>query len=193
MWRKSKVKYDALVNGEAKTQSEFYLHDAVSFGEVEAHCAEHLRSRIKNPDVDAVSKVRFADVLFFTMQEEDAFYEIKTVEFSDGKKYTYNYLLAALDTIEAEARLKERFKHTIIPWEVVAVKKPDIMAVWHPIINIWQGDWYNRMDRYYDEGKYEVGHNQMDLDFDTPADRADTDQPQPDPQRDHGHGDSKRR
>ncbi len=178
MWRKSKIKYDALVNGEPKTQTECYLHDSVSLGEVEQQCAEHLRVRIKNPDVDAAAKVKYAQVIFFPMQDEDAFYEVKTLEYIEGKKYTSTYLLPALTTIEAEQRLKDHYKNMVIPWEIVAVKKSDIMAVWHPHNEIWKGDWHNRMERYADEGKQEAGYNQMDM-FNSDGTAAQSDDEQP--------------
>jgi hypothetical protein len=45
----------------------------------------------------------------------------------------------------------------MVPFEIVGVKKSDILAYWKPSSELWAGDWYNRMDRYYAEGRFQAG------------------------------------
>ncbi|QHV96323.1 DUF4494 family protein [Spirosoma endbachense] len=186
IWYKSKIKYSALVDGEAKPQNETYLHEAINYGEVETQCPDILKTRIKTFDedtVDTIGKIKFAEVIFHPMQEEDAFWQVKVTVF-DEKKRAWTCLVAALDYIEAGQRVCDYLKGSLLPYEIADVKKSDILAVWHPKNELWQGDWWNRMERMYDEGKKEVGHNQLDIDFNK---NADEDEDENDDQPNYGY------
>ncbi|GAB3881420.1 DUF4494 family protein [Spirosoma agri] len=177
IYYKSKIKYSALVDGEAKALTEIYLHEAINYGEVETQCPEILKTRIKTFDEDTIAnigKIKFAEVIFHPMAEDDAFWQVKVTVF-DEKKRSWACLVPALDYIAAGQRVSDYLKGSLLPYEIADVKKSDILAVWHPKNELWQGDWYNRMERLYDEGKREVGHNQLDIDFDSKADEDDED------------------
>ncbi|QMW06333.1 DUF4494 family protein [Spirosoma foliorum] len=155
MWRKSKVIYEGMVNRERKTFTEHYLHESISLGDVEEQCAKNLSKRITTgiEMVDSAAKVRFTKVIFFGMQEDDFFFELKIGEWEDNKKTTYTYLLPAVGPEQAIERIKAYMGTTSADWRLLDIKESDILAVWSSASDLWMGDWWNRMDRYYAEGK----------------------------------------
>lgn len=163
MWRKSKVIYEGRVNRDTKTITEHYLHDSISLGDVEHQCAELLKKRITTgiEMVDSAAKVKFAQVIFFGMQEDDHFYEIKLAEWTDGKKSTYAYLLPAISPEQAIERMTAYMGTSQSDWRMIDIKESDILAVWNASSELWTGDWWNRMDRYYDEGKRMFDANEV--------------------------------
>lgn len=158
-WRKSKVIYNQFVNRELKSTTEAYLHFSISLGDVEAQCAEKLKKRIRSgiEMVDGAAKVKLTHVIFHPMQQEDHFYEMKIAEWVDDKKSTYTYLVPALSPKQAIERITAFVGDSVRVWRVTAQKESDILAVWKASDELWTGDWYNRMDRYDDEGKHDRG------------------------------------
>ncbi len=156
MWLKSKIQYPS----RSETLTESYLHDALTYGEVESTCPELFISRIPHltptDHIDEIAKVKFIyDVLFFPLQDEDSFWKVK-VRVLDVKKYTIVYLVAAVSDREASSRVSDQLKDWLTPWKIIAVDETDILAVYRPNNELWSGDWYNRMERLADEGKVEV-------------------------------------
>src|SRR5438128_355741 len=97
-WYQSKVKYEIEANEKRKMISELYLHEAVNFGEVEKQCYERLKGRIKDPDVDAIGKAPFNEVVFYSGTTDsgytaDPFYKVGV---DSGEKYVY--LIPACDS-----------------------------------------------------------------------------------------------
>lgn len=178
MWRKSKIIYDGKLNGEYKELTECFLNESISLGEVEAQLAKELQPRIKSgiQVVDGAAKIKLADVLFFSMQEDDFFYEIVVHEWVNAKRKAYKYVLAALDYDQAGKRMEEYLENFKNPWRIHTVKETDILAVWHPQNELWIGDWRNRMERLESQGRSEVvyerqgelfGKNDEDIDEET--------------------------
>ncbi|UFH52526.1 DUF4494 family protein [Spirosoma sp. KNUC1025] len=162
-WYQSKVKYDQLIEGKTKTVSELYMHEAVNFGEVEKHCYEHLKKRIKDPDVDAIAKAPYDEVIFFKGTEADSiiaspFYRID-LNWLDDKSC---YLIPAKDADEAIDRAL-KYHGSADASHVTGVKKTDIQGVWHPNNEQWQGDWHNRMDLLLTLGRHSWDINQSEL------------------------------
>jgi hypothetical protein len=178
-WYQSKVKYDALNGDKTKTVSELYLHEAVNFGEVEKQCYEHLKTRIKDPDVDAIAKAPFDEVVFFAgtrLDEFDAdpFYR---VGIDSGEKALY--LVPAKDAEQAIERALSAHGYGDAH-NVVEVKRTEILAIWHPNSELWQGDWHNRMERLLERKRHSWDLNQTELDFngkDNDQDDDNDDQP----------------
>jgi hypothetical protein len=179
-WYQSKVKYGLMVDGKVKTVSELYLHEAVNFGEVEKHCYENLRTRIKYPNVDAIAKSTYGEVVFYagTRDEDwdvDPFYKIGI---ETGEKYTY--LIPAKDADEAIARTLKAHGYGERK-QIFEIKRTDVLAIWHPHNELWQGDWWNRMERLLEAKKCSWDLNQTEIPFDPEPTRPDNEQPESDP------------
>ncbi|MBD2753817.1 DUF4494 family protein [Spirosoma validum] len=162
-WYQSKVKYDQTVEGKIKTVSELFLHEAVNFGEVEKHCYEQLKRRIKDPDVDAIAKATYDYVVFFSGTDDhatipDPFYRID-LNWLDEKT---SYLIPAKDAEQAIERALAQHGSADAS-HVTNVKKTDIQSVWHPNNELWQGDWYNRQDMLKELGRHSWDINQSEL------------------------------
>ncbi|WP_020603303.1 DUF4494 family protein [Spirosoma spitsbergense] len=161
-WYQPKVKYEALDGDTRKTLTELYLFEAVTFGDVETQCYEQLKTRIKDPDVDAIAKAPFGSVIFFsgTTQEwfTDPFYRIG-IKWGDDKDL---YLVPAKDAEQAIERALS-FHGSAEASHIVEVKKTEILAVWHPKNELWQGDWHNRMERLKEAKKHSWDLSQSDL------------------------------
>lgn len=153
MWYQSKVKYETVVEGRTKTITESYLHEAVNFGEVEKHCYENLKTRIKHPNVDAIAKANVGEVVFYAGTSDssyvaDAFYRV-AITWSDDKSA---FLVPAKDAEQAiERALKAHGVAQV--GDVKEVSRTDILAVWHPHNELWRGDWWNRMELLAELGK----------------------------------------
>lgn len=161
-WYQSKVKYGQTIDGKVKTVSELYLHEAVNFGEVELQCYEHLKTRIKGPNVDAIAKSTFGEVVFFKGTHDDRvladpFFK---VGIETGEKYSY--LIPAKDAKEAMARALKAHGYGE-PHNVFELKRTEVLAVWHPKNELWQGDWWNRMEMLKDAKKHSWDLNQESM------------------------------
>ena len=170
MWIQSKISYEQLVDGEPKQVTESYLHDAVSFADAEVQCFEHLKARINELDVTALSRVKIGrtDVLFFAFQEGDSFWKVKTkyqTETFTGKAKTVyqSFILPAIDDREASERVRAEVASSLVAYEIINVDVTPIRAVYMPHNEIWEGDWKNRMDDLDAQGKRSSHHNQLDL------------------------------
>ncbi len=160
-WYQSKVKYGQMVDGKVKVVTEAYLHDAVNFGEVETQCYEQLRTRIKDMNVDAIAKSTLGEVVFYagTSPESwtaDPFYK---VGIDTGEKYSY--LVPAKDAEEAIARAIKAHGYGEKK-QITEVKRTEILAIWHPHNELWQGDWWNRMELLLDAKKCSWDLNQTE-------------------------------
>jgi Domain of unknown function (DUF4494) len=163
MWYQSKVKFDTITDGKTKTVSELFLHDAVCFGEVEQHCYEHLKKRIKDPNVDAIAKSPFDAVIFHKGTDDVSllphpFYRVD-INWLDDKSA---YLVPAINTKEATDRALA-YHGTADISHVTGTKKTEIQAVWHPHNELWQGDWHNRQDLLLGLGRKSWDLNEEEL------------------------------
>lgn len=174
MWIQSKISYEMLVDGEPKQVTESYLHHSVSFADAEQQCYEHLKSRITEMEVKALSalKIGTSDVLFHAHQEGDSFWKVKTkyqTETLTGKAKTVyeTFIVPALDDREASERVRDSFRSSLMTREIINVDVTTILAVYMPHNQIWEGDWANRMDDLLAQGKKSSTSNQTSL-FETP-------------------------
>lgn len=148
IWYLSRAKYGALVDGKDKLVTEQYLHRGVIYGDAETQCFETLRTRLKTMDVDNMNKPGYDEVVFYsgTADENallgDPFFQVNIK--AGGEKR--NYLIPARDANQAITRGLKAYG-----WgeakNVVSVKQTDILGVWDPHNELWQGDWWNRMER----------------------------------------------
>jgi len=164
-WYQSKVKYETITDFKNKTVSELNLHEAVNFGEVEAHCYEQLKQRIKGPDVDAISKAPYDAVIFYKGTDDHSlvpapFYRVD-INWLDEKAC---YLIPAKDAEQAIERALDYHKNADAS-HITGVKKTEIQGVWHPNNELWQGDWHNRQELYLQLGRHGVDIKQTELDF----------------------------
>jgi hypothetical protein len=161
-WYQSKVKYDQLNGDKNKTVSEPYLHEAVNFGEVEKQCYEHLKKRIKDPNVDAIAKASFDEVIFYAGTTPDSFTAdpFYRIVIESGDKRTY--LIPAKDAEQAIERALKAHGYGDAH-NVFEVKRTEILAVWHPKNELWMGDWHNRMDLLLEQKKHSWDINQSSL------------------------------
>ena len=157
MWLKTTIVYFCLVDGVAKEVKEHYLHDAITYGEVEASCPTQFIQRIPGMTTEHIDNLgkqsSIHEVLFHPLADEDHFWLIR-VKFLDEKPYKLGYLLPAVGEVQASQRVRDAIGMSLIPYEITDLKATDILAVWRPHSTLWQGDWHNRMDRLYDEGKF---------------------------------------
>jgi hypothetical protein len=161
-WYQSKVKYGQMVEGKVKVVSENYLHDGVNFGEVETQCYEGLKTRIKDMNVDAIAKSTYGEVVFYKGTSDqsyvaDPFY--KVVIDTDGK---YSYLIPAADAEQAIYRAIKAHGYGERT-NISEVKRTDVLAVWHPHNELWQGDWWNRMELLLELKKCSWDLNQTEV------------------------------
>lgn len=144
-WYQSKVKYGLLVGDKVKDVAEIYLHEACDFGEVETQCKTHLQTRIKRPKVNAIAESTHGEVIFYRGTHDDRVFAdpFFHVGMDTGEKYTY--LIPAKDAKEAMARAIKAHGYGD-ETSIFELKRTLILAVWHPHNELWQGDWWNRMD-----------------------------------------------
>ncbi|MCX6217685.1 DUF4494 family protein [Spirosoma sp.] len=148
MWFLSKIRYsvqDSL--GKFKAISEQFVHDAISYGDVEAQLAEVLKGRVDDYTYD-LSKIRFDSVYephvkgaFFKVQ-----YEEKTTTEAGVEKVTVkSHLVVAQDVPDAEKKASEYMKNWITDWTIIGADKTKILGVWHPLNQDWKDDFIARM------------------------------------------------
>jgi hypothetical protein len=162
----AKINYPCLVNGEAKTVTEQYLFDALSYTEVESNCLTLFRSRITEAsieNIDNIGKMKATEIVFHGLQDEDAFWQV-IVKVLEEKSYKWTFLIPANNDQQASARVREHLGDMMVPFEVVSIKKSEIMAYWKNDSELWKGDWHNRMDRYYAEGRFQIKHTTVEED-----------------------------
>ncbi|MCX6218316.1 DUF4494 family protein [Spirosoma sp.] len=148
MWFLSKIKYgiqDSL--GKWKAISEQFLHDAISYGDVEAQLTEFLKDRVKDYEHD-ISKVRYYSV--YEPHVKGAFYKVqyeeKTTTKAGVEKITVkSHLVIALDVPDAERRAKEYMKNWVTDTKIIGADKTKILGVWHPHNQQWKDDFTERM------------------------------------------------
>ncbi len=148
MWFLSKIKYgvqDSL--GKWKSFSEQFVHDAITYGDVEAQLTEFLAGRVDEYEYD-ISKIRFDAIYdpfvkghFFKVQ-----YEEKTTTEAGVEKITVkSQLVVAQDVPDAERRATEYMKNWITDTTIIGADKTKILGVWHPLNQQWKDDFIARM------------------------------------------------
>ena len=179
MWYQAKVKYGMLVEGRYKTVTELYLLNCISHGDVEATCAEILQSRIKSPNVDAIAKQNLSDVYKMTegplSEVEGDFYQVKVAcDFGESKTVD-KHLVNADSPAQAEDRVRERLKNVLFDFDITHCDKTQILGVYDKGNIVWVEDFKKRMEDLEAKGRKEANYNQVDIDFDTPANKPQSD------------------
>jgi len=168
-WYLSKVKYKATVEGTIKTVTEEYLHQGVNYGDAETQHYSTLKTRMKAIDVDGLTKARYDDVVFYSGTSEewktDPFFSV--VIDTGGEKT--KYLVPASDPQQAIKRVLKAHGYGEAK-DVKEIKETKLLGVWHPHNELWQGDWWNRMERLLEQKKCSWDINQTEMNFEKSAD-----------------------
>jgi len=155
MWFHSKIKYSIQDrNDKLKTVSEEFLHDAVTYGDVEEQLAKVLEGRVTDYEYD-IKKAVFAYIYY--PFATGAFYVVTVEEKSEGKggveKITaHKHLVVAQDVPGAEAKATDYMKGWVVDTDVVGAVKSKILGIWHPHNQDWKDDFKQRMQALAEEG-----------------------------------------
>ncbi|MFD2936288.1 DUF4494 family protein [Spirosoma flavum] len=166
MWFHSKIKYgvqDAL--GKWKTYSEQFLHDAITYAEVEQQLAEFLQGRVSDYEY-TITKISF-DAVYDTFIQ-GSFYKVtfeeKTTNDAGADKITVKaHLVAAADVTDAERRATDYMKNWITDTTIIGSDRTKILGVWHPKSEDWKNDFKERMLRLAEVGQESNDSNQTTL------------------------------
>ncbi|GAB3278424.1 hypothetical protein GCM10027347_52820 [Larkinella harenae] len=172
-WYQSNVKYRTQdVNGKWKTISESFLHDGVSFSDVETQLHEILKERLKDFGVKAIKETTYSNV-YDTFVGGDFYKVTIQTDYGDGKTSNENHLVAASDVVDAEKRAENYMKGWVTNTSIIAVVKSSILGVWHPKAEPWQEDFRERMAELELKGHKSVNANQTEINFDKKVDIED--------------------
>jgi hypothetical protein len=178
MWYQSKIKYKTQDDaGKWKSFSESFLHDGVSFTDVEAQLYKILEERLKTDfEIGSISKVKF-EAVYDTHIVKDGkvsdFYKVtvltKTLE---DKLETTFHLVAGFDVTDAEKRAETYMKDWMSDTMIISVAKSPILGVWHQNAAPWQEDFKFRMEKLAEEGRESSNINQIEINFTKNPDAA---------------------
>ncbi|WP_234733426.1 DUF4494 family protein [Tellurirhabdus bombi] len=164
MWYQSKIKYGALGDDMKRiTRTEVFLHEAITYAEVEAQLYTILEGRVKDFDYSISDNAKFSAV-YDTFAGGD-FYKVKVVEEIGDKKRTLHHLVAASDVADAQKRVEAYLKNSLIGFTIDGATKSAILGVWNPASEDWQNDFKQRMEDLREAGHESVGINQLEIDF----------------------------
>lgn len=135
IWFETKYRYEkTMEDGTQKKVTEQYVVEAMSFGEAEAVIAQEMAAYVKGEaEVRAVAIAPYTEVLLSDSDKDNKFYKVKvafiTIDERNGKerKNSNIYLVQAPSTAQAERYIKDYFAHTMIDYEVQAVKETQII------------------------------------------------------------------
>lgn len=127
-WYQTKVRYERKnEDGLVKKVMENYLIDALSFTEAEARVTEHLQPHIGNEfQVIGITIKGYEDVYTSDCEDEDSWYSIKVKQEGIGDSLL---LIASSSTSEAEKRVKEAMRGSVVDYEIKKVEKTTIKDV----------------------------------------------------------------
>lgn len=163
MWFQSKISYRIQdIAGKWKTITEQFLHDGVSFTDVEAQVFSMLEDRLTGFEIKAIAQVSFENV--YEPHIGGDFYKVTVLTEGIGDKKTSSFhLVAASDVVDAENRAEKYMSSWLDNTVIVAVAKSPILGVWHPIAEDWQDDFRARSERLADEGHESGDVNQATI------------------------------
>ncbi|MGF7213874.1 hypothetical protein GGR92_000014 [Spirosoma lacussanchae] len=170
MWYQSKVSYRLQDNfGKWKSYTEQYLHDAVSFSDVETQIYSVLEGRLTDFEIKGISLVKFEGV--YEPHVGGDFYKVTilTEDTIEDKKSNSAHLVAAADVVDAERRTEKYMSGWLSNNTIIAVVKSPILGVWHPFSEDWQNDFKSRQADLADSGRESADVNQMNIPFGEPV------------------------
>lgn len=127
-WYQTKVRYERKnEDGGVKKVTENYLIDALSFTEAEARVTEYLQPHIGNEfQVIGITIKGYEDVYTSDCEDEDSWYSVKVKQEDVGDSLL---LIASRSTSEAEKRVKETMRGSVVDYEIKKVEKTTIEDV----------------------------------------------------------------
>ncbi len=164
MWYQSKISYGVQdATGKWKTISESFLHDGISFTDVEAQIFKMVEGRLTDFEIKAIALVKF-ECVYDTFVGGD-FYKVTVLseDKADDKKTVTAHLVAATDVVDAEGRAEQYMKNWLTDNIITGVVKSPIVGVWHPKVENWQNDFWQRMDRLKENGHESSDVNQTTI------------------------------
>lgn len=120
-------------NGSIFKKSEQYMVNALSFTEAEARLQGVLEDYIPEYNLSACSRTNLSDVVID--ESQDFFFKMKVAYVSadadSGKEKKINelYLVQADGIKEAIEKVENRMEGSIVNWEITAISKTAIVAV----------------------------------------------------------------
>ncbi|WP_170061153.1 DUF4494 family protein [Spirosoma aerolatum] len=168
LWFQSKISYRTQdATGKWKTINESFLHDGVSFTDVEAQIFKIVEDRLKEFEVKSIAQVKFENV--YEPYVGGDFYKVTVVseDSIDEKKTTSFHLVAAADVVDAEKRAEAYMKNWLSSHTITGVVKSPILGVWHPVAEDWQTDFKQRMEDLAQDGHTSVDINQLEMNFES--------------------------
>ncbi|GAB4023336.1 hypothetical protein GCM10028808_73480 [Spirosoma migulaei] len=148
MWFLSKINYRVQgAKGKWKAISEQFIHEGVTYGEVEAQLATLLEKRVSQYEYD-IDKIKFGAV--YEPHNKGAFHKVTIDEVSVNDsgvetKTTYTHYVIAADVPEAFARATDYMKTWGSSTTIVGVTESKVLGVWHPHNQQWKDDFMSRM------------------------------------------------
>lgn len=137
VWYLSKVKFTAQDDdGSLKRVTAPILVSATNFTDVEAKIVEEMSQTVKGEfKILGINPTKYSDIFDYSESdvEENYFFDCKisymSVTEEKSKKCTIPVLISAKDLKEAESRLKESMKPLISHFDIVSIKKTNIMTL----------------------------------------------------------------
>ena len=138
-WYKFRVKYGKqLDNGKTKKVSEEYLVDAESFTETEKRAAKAASKlfETRSFDITAISREPISEIIRNENDDEDNKWYKAGVAFvteneeTGEKKYSpQNIYVQAIDTTDADSRLRDHMRNSMEEWVVKSIAETKVLDV----------------------------------------------------------------
>lgn len=138
-WYKFRVKYGKqLDNGKTKKVSEEYLVDAESFTETEKRAAKAASKlfETRSFDITAISREPISEIIRNENDDEDNKWYKAVVAFvteneeTGEKKYSpQNIYVQAIDTTDADSRLRDHMRNSMEEWVVKSIAETKVLDV----------------------------------------------------------------
>lgn len=138
-WYKFRVKYGKqLDNGKTKKVSEEYLVDAESFTETEKRATKAASKlfETRSFDITAISREPISEIIRNENDDEDNKWYKAVVAFvteneeTGEKKYSpQNIYVQAIDTTDADSRLRDHMRNSMEEWVVKSIAETKVLDV----------------------------------------------------------------
>ena len=138
-WYKFRVKYGKqLDNGKTKKVSEEYLVDAESFTETEKRAAKAASKlfETRSFDITAISREPISEIIRNENDDEDNKWYKAVVAFvteneeTGEKKYSpQNIYVQAIDTTDADSRLRDHMRNSMEEWVVKSIAETKVLDI----------------------------------------------------------------
>ena len=135
IWFEIKLKYSKIVDaGKEKKITESYIVDAISWTESEARIIREMESYVNNEfDITSIKKVEISEI--FASENSEHWYKIESniisIDENKGKEKEskQTYLVLANKLEEALFVYNENMQNMIIPFEIISIKKTNIINI----------------------------------------------------------------